>query len=170
MTTLVQDDLASTISSEIAARPEQVRAAVDLLDGGSTVPFIARYRKEATGGLDDGQLRKLEERLTYLRELATRREAILSSIGTQGKLTDELTRKIDAASTKAALEDLYLPYKAKRRTRAQIAIEHGLLPLAEMLLADRSKEPETEAAGYVGDDVPDTKTALEGARDILAEQ
>ncbi|MGI9501235.1 MAG: Tex family protein, partial [Geminicoccaceae bacterium] len=168
--TLVQGDLANTISSEIAARPEQVEAAVDLLDGGSTVPFIARYRKEATGGLDDGQLRKLEERLTYLRELAARREAIVSSIETQGKMTDELAAKIEAASTKAALEDLYLPYKPKRRTRAQIAIEHGLLPLAETLLADRSKEPETEAAGYVGDDVPDIKTALEGARDILAEQ
>ena len=168
--TLARDNLASTISMEIAARPEQVRAAVELLDGGSTVPFIARYRKEATGGLDDGQLRQLEERLTYLRELATRREAIVSSIEAQGKLTDELAAKIEEASTKAALEDLYLPYKPKRRTKAQIAIEHGLLPLAETLLSDRSKEPKIEAAGYVGEDIPDTKTALEGARDILAEQ
>ena len=168
--TLARDNLASIISSEIAARPEQVKAAVELLDGGSTIPFIARYRKEATGGLDDGQLRQLEERLTYLRELAARREAIVSSIETQGKMTDELAAKIEKASTKAALEDLYLPYKPKRRTKAQIAIEHGLLPLAEMLLSDRSKEPETEAAGYIGEGVPDTKAALEGARDILAEQ
>jgi len=168
--TTARDEIASIISSEIAARPDQVNATIELLDGGSTVPFIARYRKEATGGLDDGQLRQLEERLTYLRELATRREAILKSIESQGKLTEELALKVGEASTKAALEDLYLPYKRKRRTKAQIAIERGLLPLAETLLADRSKEPEVEATGYVGEDIPDSKAALDGARDILAEQ
>ena len=168
--TSARDNLASIISSEISARPEQVRAAVELLDGGSTVPFIARYRKEATGGLDDGQLRRLEERLTYLRELETRRDVILKSIESQGKLTDELAAKIGGASTKAALEDLYLPYKPKRRTKAQIAIERGLGPLANALLTDRGKDPEREAAALLGEDVPDVKAALDGARDILAEQ
>ncbi len=168
--TSAHDNLASTISSEIAAKPEQVRAAIELLDDGSTVPFIARYRKEATGGLDDGQLRLLEERLTYLRELEARRDVILKSIESQGKLTDELAAKIGDASTKATLEDLYLPYKPKRRTKAQIAIERGLGPLAETLLGDRSKDPEGEAAAFVGEDIPDVKAALDGARDILAEQ
>ncbi len=165
-----QDSLATAIASEIGARPEQVNATIELLDGGSTVPFIARYRKEATGGLDDGQLRLLEERLTYLRELGARRDAILKSIETQGKLTEELAAKIEGAATKATLEDLYLPYKPKRRTKAQIAIERGLLPLADMLLAERSKDPETEAEAFLGEDIPDAKAALDGARDILAEQ
>ena len=168
--TSAHDNLADIISSEISAKPEQVRAAVELLDGGSTVPFIARYRKEATGGLDDGQLRLLEERLTYLRELEARREAILKSIESQGKLTEELAATIGEASTKAALEDLYLPYKPKRRTKAQIAIERGLGPLAETLLADRGKDPESEAAAFLGEEIPDAKAALDGARDILAEQ
>jgi len=134
------------------------------------VPFIARYRKEATDGLDDGQLRQLEERLTYLRELETRRDAILKSIESQGKLTDELAAQIGDASTKATLEDLYLPYKPKRRTKAQIAIERGLGPLAETLLTDRSKDPEGEAPAFLGEEIPDVKAALDGARDILAEQ
>ncbi len=164
------EQIVRLISTEIDARPDQVSATIELLDGGSTVPFIARYRKEATGGLDDGQLRQLDERLTYLRELSARRDVILNSIETQGKLTEELKARISEASTKAALEDLYLPYKPKRRTKAQIARERGLGPLADNLLADRSKDPEVEAAGFVGEDIPDVKTALDGARDILAEQ
>ena len=122
-------------------RDHQVAAAVDLLDGGATVPFIARYRKEATGTLDDAQLRTLEERLRYLRELEERRAAILASIDEQGKLTDELRAQIDAADTKARLEDLYLPYKPKRRTKAQIARENGLEPLADLLLSDPATDP-----------------------------
>jgi len=164
------EQIVRLISEEIGARLEQVKATIALLDEGSTVPFIARYRKEATGGLDDGQLRQLDERLTYLRELAERRDAILKSIGSQGKLSEELTKKINDASTKAALEDLYLPFKPKRRTKAQIAIERGLGPLAELLLADRNKDPEAEATAYVGDEIADVKAALDGARDILAEQ
>jgi uncharacterized protein len=162
--------ITSIIANEIGCRPEQARAAIELLDDGATVPFVARYRKEATGGLDDGQLRRLEERLTYLRELGARRETILKSIETQGKLTEELATKIARTSTKAELEDLYLPYKPKRRTKAQIAKEQGLGSLAECLLANRDKDPETEAAAYVGEQVPDAKAALEGARDILIEQ
>ncbi|MGH6914031.1 MAG: Tex-like N-terminal domain-containing protein, partial [Geminicoccales bacterium] len=164
------DDITGIIAREIGARPQQVRAAVELLDGGATVPFVARYRKEATGGLDDGQLRQLEDRLTYLRELGARRDTILKSIELQGKLTEELAAKIAGTPTKAELEDLYLPYKPKRRTRAQIAREQGLGRLAETLLADRGKDPETEAAAYVGEQVPDARAALEGARDILIEQ
>ncbi len=167
---LAGDKLANIISSEIDARPEQVTATVALLDEGSTVPFIARYRKEATGGLDDGQLRKLGERLTYLRDLEARREVILKSIETQGKLTEDLAASIAGAETKATLEDLYLPYKPKRRTKAQIAIERGLEPLAETLLTDRKKDPEGEAAGFLGEEIPDAKAALDGARDILAER
>jgi len=160
------------IAEAIAARPEQVRATIALLDGGDTVPFIARYRKEATGGLDDGQLRLLEERLGYLRELGERRQAILASIEEQGKLTPELAASIEAAGTKSALEDLYLPYKKKRRTRGQIAIEAGLQPLAEALWNDPSREPEREAAAFVAESrgVADTKAALDGARSILVER
>ncbi|KQV32366.1 RNA-binding transcriptional accessory protein [Rhizobium sp. Root1203] len=161
--------LAAVIASEISARPDQAKAAIELLDEGATVPFIARYRKEATGGLDDTQLRNLAERLVYLRELEARRDTIVESIKTQGKMTDELLGKITGAATKAELEDLYLPYKPKRRTRAEIARERGLAPLAEAILADRSKEPATLAEGYIAADVPDVKTALEGARDIVAE-
>ena len=158
------------IASEIGARPEQVAAAAGLLDDGATVPFVARYRKEATGGLDDSQLRTLADRLVYLRELEARRAAILGSIGEQGKLTSELRAMIAAADTKAALEDLYLPYKPKRRTKAMIARERGLGGLADAILADRAIPPETLAAGYLGEGVPDVKEALAGARDILTEQ
>lgn len=161
--------ITAQIASEIGARSQQVTAAVELLDGGATVPFISRYRKEVTGGLDDTQLRKLEERLTYLRELESRREAVLTSIEGQGKLTPDLSAKIVAAGTKAELEDIYLPFKPKRRTKAAIARENGLGPLAESLLADRKLDPQTEAKRFVSEAVPDVKAALDGARDILAE-
>ncbi|HKN39646.1 MAG TPA: Tex family protein, partial [Acidimicrobiia bacterium] len=164
--------VARTIATELGVREPQVRAAVDLLDGGATVPFVARYRKEATGGLDDAQLRTLEERLRYLRELDERRQAILESIEAQGKLDDDLRAKIMAADTKARLEDIYLPYKPKRRTKAQIAREAGLEPLADTLLADPTVDPAAVAAAYVDADkgVADTTAALEGARAILAER
>lgn len=162
--------IAALIATEISARPEQVTAAVGLLDEGATVPFIARYRKEVTGGLDDTQLRNLAERLIYLRELAARRKSIFESIDGQGKMTDDLARKIASVTTKAELEDLYLPYKPKRRTRAEIAREKGLQPLADAILADRTSDPQQLAAGYITEDVPDVKAALEGARDIIAEQ
>ncbi|KQV68199.1 Tex family protein [Rhizobium sp. Root1220] len=161
--------LSAVIASEIKARPDQAKAAIELLDEGATVPFIARYRKEVTGGLDDTQLRDLAERLVYLRELESRRDTIVDSITGQGKMSDELLAKLKGASTKAELEDLYLPYKPKRRTRAEIARERGLGPLAEAILADRMKEPATLAEAYITADVPDVKTALEGARDIVAE-
>ena len=157
------------IATEIAATPQQVTAAVELLDGGATVPFIARYRKEVTGGLDDTQLRKLEERLGYLRELEARRAAILSSITEQGKLTDALAKSITGAVTKAELEDIYLPYKPKRRTKAMIAREAGLQGLVDAILADRSADPVELAGGFLSEAFPDAKTALEGARDIVAE-
>ncbi len=162
--------ITSVIASEIGARPQQVTAAVALLDEGATVPFIARYRKEVTDGLDDTQLRQLAERLIYLRELEARREAILSSIGDQGKLTDDLHAKIAAVTTKAELEDIYLPYKPKRRTKADIARENGLAPLAEAILADRTAIPTELAEAYLSDKVADAKAALDGARDILSEQ
>jgi uncharacterized protein len=160
------------IAQELGVRVPQVSAAVALLDDKATVPFIARYRKEATGGLDDTQLRTLEERLTYLRELEDRRAAILKSIGEQGKLTPELADAVRGADTKARLEDLYLPFKPKRRTRAQIAREAGLEPLAAALLRDRSLVPEAAAAAYVNVEagVADVAAALEGARWILVEQ
>ncbi|TMV05564.1 RNA-binding transcriptional accessory protein [Ruegeria sediminis] len=164
------DRIARTIATEIDARPEQVGAAVKLLDEGATVPFVARYRKEVTGGLDDSQLRTLADRLTYLRELESRRETILNSIREQGKLTDDLTRSIVQAETKAQLEDIYLPYKPKRRTKAMIARENGLEPLADAILADRGADPETLAQGYVTEAVPTTKDALNGARDIITER
>ncbi|MFM8466341.1 MAG: Tex family protein [Oxalobacteraceae bacterium] len=168
------------LASELAARTEQVTAAIALLDEGATVPFIARYRKEATGGLDDTQLRLLEERLRYLRELESRREAILASIEEQGKMTPQLKDAILRAEDKTHLEDLYLPYRPKRRTKAQIAVEAGLEPLADALLGDPSLDPDTEAANYIraafttdqGENpgVPDTKAALDGARQILMER
>jgi uncharacterized protein len=160
------------IAEELGARDVQVKAAVELLDGGATVPFIARYRKEVTGGLDDTQLRKLEERLGYLRELEDRRAAIFKSIDEQGKMTDELSREIAIADTKARLEDLYLPFKPKRRTKAMIAREAGLEPLADLLIGDPTKKPQDEAAAYVDAEkgVADVKAALEGARDILSER
>lgn len=159
-----------TLAGEIGARPVQVQAAVGLLDEGATVPFIARYRKEATGGLDDAQLRTLEERLAYLRDLEARRDSVRQSIEGQGKLTEDLARRLDLAATKAELEDLYLPFKPKRRTKAQIARERGLEPLAEAILADRRSAPADLAARYLSADVPDAKAALEGARDILTER
>ncbi|TDU28660.1 uncharacterized protein DFR24_3035 [Panacagrimonas perspica] len=162
--------ITTTIATEIAAQPRQVEAAVALLDEGSTVPFIARYRKEVTGGLDDTQLRKLEERLGYLRELEDRRAAVIESIRSQDKLSEDLEAKLQAATTKAEVEDLYLPYKPKRRTKAQIAHERGLGPLAELLLTDRSQVPTEAAAAFVAGEVTDVKMALEGARDILMER
>ncbi|HRO56828.1 MAG TPA: Tex family protein [Nitrosomonas europaea] len=175
-----QKKIINTIAEELDVAPRQISAAVMLLDEGATVPFIARYRKEATGNLDDTQLRLLEERLAYLRELEARRQVILASIEEQGKLTDELRHAIDQAATRQLLEDIYLPYRPKRRTRAQIAREAGLEPLADTLLADPTLDPEQEAAKYIkvvpaaegveAINVPDTKTALEGARDILAER
>lgn len=162
--------IAAIIAAEIAARPEQAAAAIGLLDEGATVPFVARYRKEVTGGLDDTQLRLLSERLAYLRELDARRDTILGSIREQGKLTEELEGKITAATTKVELEDIYLPYKPKRRTKAEIARERGLGPLAEAILADRSLVPAELALAYVTEEVADAKAALEGARDILSEQ
>ena len=168
------------IAAELQVRPQQVRAAVGLLDEGATVPFIARYRKEVTGGLDDTQLRTLEERLGYLRELEQRRTAILTSIEEQGKLTPELRLQVEDADTKQRLEDLYLPYKVKRRTKAQIAREAGLEPLADALLGDPMLVPEAEAAKYLrtafttpdGDNpgVADVRAALDGARQILMER
>jgi protein Tex len=160
------------IAGELGVRDRQVHAAIELLDGGATVPFIARYRKEVTGSLDDAQLRTLEERLRYLRELEERRTAILDSVREQGKLTDELTARIMAADSKARLEDIYLPFKPKRRTKAQIAREAGLQPLADALLADPTRDPRTEAAAFVDAEkgVADATAALDGARAILIEQ
>ena len=168
------------LAQELSAKPAQVAAAIALMDEGATVPFIARYRKEATGGLDDTQLRLLEERLSYLRELEDRRKTIVASIEEQGKMTPELLKAIMLAEDKTRLEDLYLPYKPKRRTKAQIALEAGLEPLANDLLNNPKLDPETEAAKYLkeafqvdGTDnpgVPDTKAALEGARQILMER
>ncbi|WP_343211839.1 Tex family protein (plasmid) [Aliisedimentitalea scapharcae] len=161
--------IARTIATEISARPEQVGAAVKLLDEGATVPFVARYRKEVTGGLDDTQLRTLSDRLSYLRELEARRDTILKSIKDQDKLTDDLAKAIVAADTKAQLEDIYLPYKPKRRTKAMIARENGLEPLAQAILADRNADPEHVAQGFLSETVATTKDALNGARDIITE-
>ncbi|MFF0720001.1 Tex family protein [Micromonospora sp. NPDC003816] len=160
------------IAEELGVAERQVRAAVELLDGGATVPFIARYRKEATGLLDDTQLRTLEERLRYLRELDERRAAVLESIRSQGKLDEALEAQIMAADSKSRLEDIYLPYKPKRRTRAQIAREAGLEPLADTLLGDPARDPRETAAGYVDADkgVADAAAALDGARAILIER
>ncbi len=161
----------SRIATELAVRETQVAAAVGLLDEGSTVPFIARYRKEKTGGLDDTQLRYLETRLGSLRELEKRRETVLNSIREQGKLTPELEQQVLTAQTRTELEDIYLPYKPKRRTKAMIAREAGIQPLAEALLADPCFDPETEAANYINPDMAfaDTKAVLDGARQILME-
>ncbi|KFL32237.1 transcription accessory protein [Devosia riboflavina] len=167
---LPTQNLATRIAQEIGAKPDQAKAAIELLDGGATVPFIARYRKEVTGGLDDTQLRNLEERLGYLRELDARRDAILKSITEQGKLTPEIAAALAAAPTKAELEDIYLPFKPKRRTKAEIARERGLGPLAEAILNDRRLVPADLAPSYFNDDIPDAKTALDGARDIIVEQ
>ncbi|WP_313816710.1 Tex family protein [Cupriavidus sp.] len=172
----VSQKIVSLIAAELSVQPRQVAAAVALLDEGATVPFIARYRKEVTDNLDDTQLRNLEERLLYLRDMEDRRATILASIEEQGKMTDALRAAIEAADTKQTLEDLYLPYKPKRRTRAQIARECGLEPLAQALLADPTLDPQAEAAKFVNGNptadggVPDVKAALDGARDILSEQ
>ncbi|GEN29469.1 RNA-binding transcriptional accessory protein [Halovibrio variabilis] len=172
----VNQRIISRLATELGVRPEQVSATVELLDGGATVPFIARYRKEVTGGLDDIQLRQLDERLRYLRELEERRAAVLATIDEQGKLDGPLKASIDAAETKQRLEDLYLPFKKKRRTKAQIAREAGLEPLADALLADPSLEPQSEAANYLRSaegDIPaidDAKAALDGAKQILMER
>jgi uncharacterized protein len=164
--------IVAQLATELEARASQIAAAVELLDDGATVPFIARYRKEATGGLDDTVLRNLEVRLGYLRELEERRGAILESISQQGKLTPELQQEIGAADTKQRLEDLYAPYKPKRRTRAQIAREAGLEPLADAILADTACDPAALAAQYLNPEasINDAKAALDGARDILAER
>ena len=168
--------VSARIAEELAVNESQVVDTIELLDGGATVPFIARYRKEATGGLDDIQLRALEERLRYMRELDERRNAIISSIEEQDKMTAALRNSLDAADSKARLEDLYLPFKPKRRTKAQIAREAGLEPLAEALLADPTRDPETEAKSYLRIDVDDdtkivdTNAALDGAKQILVEQ
>ncbi len=162
--------ISQRIAEELSVKESQVVSAIELLDEGSTVPFISRYRKEVTGGLDDGQLRNLEERLRYLRELDERRETILKSIDSQEKLTPELKKSILAADTKNRLEDLYLPYKVKRRTKAQIAREAGLQPLANALFENHKLNPEKEAEAYINKDVADIKAALDGARQILMEQ
>lgn len=169
---MMKDSLSQIIAGELKARADQVDAAIRLLDEGNTVPFIARYRKEVTGGLDDTQLRTLESRLGYLRELEERRQSILKSIEDQGKLTPELATAINGTLNKTELEDLYLPYKQKRRTRGQIAIEAGLEPLAETLWNDASQDPEQLAARYVDADkgVADVRAALDGARYILMER
>lgn len=160
------------IAGELNARPQQIEAAIRLLDEGATVPFIARYRKEVTGGLDDSQLRTLESRLGYLRELADRRQVILRSIEEQGKLTSELARELNEADSKTRLEDLYLPYKPKRRTKGQTAIEAGLEPLANLLLDDPMRDPEQEATAFLNAEqgITDSKSALDGARYILMER
>ena len=162
----------SRIATELGVRAAQVQAAVELLDGGATVPFVARYRKEVTGGLDDVQLRQLETRLSYLRELEERRAAILQSITEQGKLEPALEAAIREADTKARLEDLYLPYKPKRRTKAQIAKEAGIEPLAVLLLGEPTRDPATEAAAFLNEEAgfSDIKAVLNGARDILVER
>lgn len=163
-------NITEKIADELNVATARIQAAIDLLDDGATVPFVARYRKEATGGLDDTQLRTLAERLQYLRELQERKQTVLSSIEEQGKLTDELRQSIAAVDNKTALEDIYLPYKPKRRTKAQIAREHGLAPLAEALLNQPQLNPEAEAQNYLNENVPDSKAALDGARAILMEQ
>ncbi|MCZ4353073.1 Tex family protein [Roseovarius aestuarii] len=168
--TAVAQRIARTLATDIGARPEQVVATVALLDAGDTVPFVARYRKEATGGLDDAQLRRLAERLEYLRDLEKRRASILSEITSQGKLTETLARDIAAAETKSVLEDLYLPYKPKRRTKAMIARENGLEPLLRAILANRAADPTDLAQGYLSEAVATQTDALAGARDILVEE
>ena len=166
------DPIALQIAAELKVRPAQAATAIELLDGGATVPFVARYRKEATDGLDDIQLRELEVRLVYLRELSDRREAILRSIGEQGRLTPELRAAIEAAPTKQELEDLYLPYKPKRRTKGMIAREAGLEPLADRLFADPTLEPLAEAAAFINANggFADAPAVLDGVRDILSER
>jgi uncharacterized protein len=168
----ITQKIAVQIANELAVQAQQVSATIELIDEGSTIPFIARYRKEVTGSLDDSQLRTLEERLQYLRELEDRRKTILGSINDQGKLTDELAKQIANVSTKNELEDLYLPYKPKRRTKGQIAIEAGLEPLADALFKDPTLDPETEASKYINAEkgIDSTQAALDGAKYILMER
>lgn len=166
----MMNSLSFKIAQELSVKPEQVEATIQLLDGGATVPFIARYRKEITQGLDDTQLRNLEERLLYLRELEERRQTIIKSIDEQGKLSPELQQKLVLAETKAVLEDLYLPYKPKKTTKGQLAIAAGLLPLADKLLNDPNLTPEQEAAAFICDAYADTKAVLDGAKYILMER
>ncbi|KKZ58209.1 Tex family protein [Haemophilus haemolyticus] len=169
---MLNQQISQIIAVELTVQPQQILAAIQLLDDGNTIPFIARYRKEATGGLDDTQLRHFETRLIYLRELEDRRQTILKSIEEQGKLTDELRDKIHATQSKTELEDLYLPYKPKRRTKGQIAIEAGLEPLADLLWNEPKNEPESTALSFVDAEkgVADSKAALDGARYILMER
>ncbi|HHF5451340.1 Tex family protein [Haemophilus influenzae] len=169
---MLNQQISQIIAAELTVQPQQILAAIQLLDDGNTIPFIARYRKEATGGLDDTQLRHFETRLIYLRELEDRRQTILKSIEEQGKLTDELRDKIHATQSKTELEDLYLPYKPKRRNKGQIAIEAGLEPLANLLWNEPKNDPESTALSFVDADkgVTDTKVALDGARYILMER
>ena len=169
--TMQNSTISQIIAKELAVNPQQILAAITLLEEGNTIPFIARYRKEATGALDDTQLRYFESRLNYLRELDDRRQTILRSIEEQGKLTEELAHKIQQCESKTELEDLYLPYKPKRRTKGQIAIENGLQPLAQQLWEGKDLDPESLASTFVdGDKVANTKAALDGARYILMEQ
>lgn len=170
--TMLNQQISQIIAAELTVQPQQILSAIQLLDDGNTIPFIARYRKEATGGLDDTQLRHFETRLIYLRELEDRRQTILKSIEEQGKLTDELRDKIHATQSKTELEDLYLPYKPKRRTKGQIAIEAGLEPLANLLWNEPKNDPEKAAAEFINVEkgVTDTKVALDGARYILMER
>ncbi|MBO3704598.1 MAG: RNA-binding transcriptional accessory protein, partial [Candidatus Accumulibacter sp.] len=170
--TTTEQRIAAKIAEEIGCRPQQVQATAALLDEGATVPFIARYRKEVTGGLDDIQLRLLDERLVYLRELEERRRAVLASIEEQGKLSPALSAEINAAETKQRLEDLYLPYKPKRRSKAQIAREAGLEALADALFADPTLSPESEAERYINAEAgfADVRSVLDGARQILMER
>ena len=169
---MLNQQISQLIAQELNVRDSQILAAIQLLDDGNTIPFIARYRKEATGGLDDTQLRHFETRLIYLRELEDRRQTILKSIEEQGKLTDELRDKIQATQSKTELEDLYLPFKPKRRTKGQIAIEAGLEPLADLLWNEPKTVPESTALDYVNAEkgVADVKAALDGARYILMER
>ena len=160
----------TTIARELGVRDEQVRAALDLLAAGNTVPFIARYRKEATGGLDDTQLRAIEERNTYLVELAERKDTVLAAIEEQGKLTDALRAEIVACETKARLEDLYLPYKKRRKTKADTAREAGLEALTDRLIAEPELDPDVVAEGFLTEGFADAKAALEGARAILIDR
>lgn len=162
--------IAATIAQEIGVRPDQVETALKLLAEGNTVPFIARYRKEVTGGLDDTQLRTIETRATYLRELEERKQAILEAIEEQGKLNDDLRREILECDTKARLEDLYLPYKKRRKTKADIAREAGLEPLLEELISQPAADPQELASKYLREGFEDEKKALDGARAIIIDR
>ena len=167
---MLEKDIYPLIASALKAQPHQVEAAAKLLDEGNTVPFIARYRKEATGSLEDEKLRELEERLAYLRGLVKRQEEVLAKIEEQGKLTDELRQSIEKTRKLQELEDLYLPYKPKRKTRAEMARQKGLTPLATLLMLQKDPAPDRQAKSYVKGDVKSVEEALKGACDIIAEQ